>query len=60
MSAYDDAFHVLEDSRWLRFKRDLRLLAWLGTFLYRFMTAGRKVRRAYRRAKRLGQPLYMD
>ena len=60
MSAYDDAFHVLQDSRWLRFKRDLRLLLWLGTFLYRFMTVGARMRRKYIRHKRLSQPLYID
>ena len=60
MSAYDDTFHVLQDSRWLRFKRDLRLLLWLGTFLYRFMTVGARMRRKYIRHKRLGQSLYID
>ena len=60
MSAYDDAFHVLQDSRWLRFKRDLRLMLWLGTFLYRFMTVGARMRRKYIRHKRLGQSLYID
>lgn len=60
MSAYDDAFHVLEDSRWLRLKRDVRLLLWLGGFLVLYLTVGRRMRRAYREAKRLGQPLYID
>ena len=60
MSAYDDAFHVLEDSRWLRFKRDLRLLLWLSKFIWIYLTKGWAVRRRYRRQRRLGKPLYMD
>ena len=60
MSAYDDAFHVLKDSAWLRCKRDFRLIGWLWKFVWIYLTKGRVIRRRYRRHRRLGEPLYMD
>lgn len=60
MSAYDDQFHVLADSRWLRFKRDVRLLAWLGKFLVMYLTIARKVRKEFKRKRALGEPFFID
>ncbi|MEE8397147.1 MAG: hypothetical protein V3S29_13915 [bacterium] len=60
MSAYDDAFHVLQDSRWLRFKRDLRLIRWLAKFLVLYLTKGLLLRRQYRQSRRRGGTIYID
>lgn len=60
MSAYDDAFHVMQDSRWLRLKRDIRLAYWLAKFVFRYLTTGWAVRREYNKLKRAGQPFYMN
>ncbi len=60
MSGYDAAFHVMEDSRWLRFKRDIRLILWISKFTLLYLTIGWVVRRIYQMKKRRGQPYYIN
>ena len=60
MSAFDEKFHVLEDSRWKRFRRDVRLIRWLLLFVLFYLIAGGKVRRKYARLKARGEPFWLD
>lgn len=60
MSAYDDAFHVLEDNRWRRVARDVRLAVWLAKFVIAYLTVGRRIRRLYLEKKRANEPFWLD
>lgn len=60
MAAFDDAFHVLEDSAWKRFLRDIRLIYWLIKMFIAYIVIGGPIRRAYGRRKRSGEPYYID
>ncbi len=60
MPSYDDEFHVLEDDRWKRLRRDLRLVAWLLKALYGYVVIGARIRRSYREKQRAGQPYWLD
>ncbi len=60
MPTYDEEFHVLEDDRWKRLRRDLRLMAWLLKALYGYVVIGARIRRAYREKQRAGQPYWLD
>lgn len=60
MSDFDDAFHVMEDSRWKRFKRDVKLARWLLLFLAFYTIKGGKIRRRYLKHKAAGTPYYID
>lgn len=60
MPPFDEAFHVLDDSSWKRFCRDLRLIGWLAKALYGYVVTGRRIRREFRKRKRAGEPYYID
>ena len=60
MPTYDEAFHVLEDDRWKRLRRDLRLATWLLKALYGYVVVGARIRRTYLEKKRAGQPYWLD
>ncbi|MCH8963561.1 MAG: hypothetical protein IIB58_01265 [Planctomycetes bacterium] len=60
MAAFDDAFHVLEDSAWKRLLRDIRLIYWLIKMFIAYIVVGGPVRRDYGRRKRSGEPYYID
>lgn len=60
MSAFDDAFHILEDSRPKRVWRDVRLALWLMKFFIGYCTVGYRIRRRFERKKRAGQPFWVD
>ena len=60
MSTFDEVFHVLEDSRWKRLRRDLRIAMWLLKALYTYVVLGGRIRRAYLEKKRSGEPYWLD
>ena len=60
MPTYDESFHVLEDDRWKRLRRDWRLAMWLLKTLYGYVVVGARIRRHYREKKRAGQPYWLD
>lgn len=60
MATVDERFHVLEDSRWRRFRRDLRLLRFMATIMWQWIVGGGRVRKAYRRAVATGTVMQID
>ncbi len=60
MATFSELFYLEEATRWQRFKRDLRLIKFMINMLWRWATAGRKVRIAYRRAQANGGTLWLD
>ncbi len=60
MASFEDQFYLENPSRWQAFRRDLRLLAWLAARAMAWLTRGVRVRRAYRRAQRSGEPLVLE
>ena len=50
MATFPELFYLKESTRWQRFRRDLRLIKFMIAMLWRWSTAGRRVRRAYRHA----------
>ena len=59
MAAFDDAFHVLEDSAWKRFLRDIRLIDWLIKMFIAYIVIGGPIRRAYGRRSRWCESSYI-
>lgn len=60
MATIDESFHLTTRSRWARFQRDLRLVRFLMILSWRWIVAGGRVRRAYRRAVKKGETLPID
>jgi len=60
MATFPELFYLKESTRWQRFKRDLRLIRFIIFMLWRWATAGRRVRKAYRQAQATGGTLWLD
>lgn len=53
-------FRVYEDDWLSRFKRDIRILVYLSKLFYRWLVFGGRLRRAWRRADKTGQPFSLE
>ncbi len=60
MATFPELFYLKESTRWQRFKRDVRLIRFMISMLWRWATAGRRVRKAYRHAQATGGTLWLD
>jgi hypothetical protein len=60
MASFEQEFYLENPGRWQAFKRDLRLLLMLARYALMWVTRGVRVRRAYRRAQKAGQPLELE
>ena len=53
-------FRVYQDSWWLRFKRNVRILIYLTKLYVRWLVFGGRIRRAWRQADKSGQPFILE
>jgi len=53
-------FRVYEDSRWLRFKRNIRIFIYLAKLYYRWLVLGGRIRKAWRQADKTGEPFVLE
>ncbi len=60
MPSFEQQFYLENPSRWQRLKRDLRLLLLLASYALLWLSRGVRVRRAYRRAQKNGEPLELE
>ncbi len=60
MSAFDDEFHVLDDNRWKRLRRDVRLIRWIVKSFLAYLIVGGRIRRNFNRKKKVGEPYWID
>jgi hypothetical protein len=60
MATFDEQFFVHEASPLKRVWRDIRLLGFFATIVWRWLWQGGSVRRRYRQAEALGQVYYLD
>ena len=60
MATFPELSYLGEATRWQRFKRDLHLIRFMVAVFWRWSTEGRRVRRAYRRARARGTTLWLD
>lgn len=60
MATFPEQFYLKESTRWQRFTRDLRLIQFMISMLWRWATAGRRIRKAYRQAQATGETLWLD
>jgi hypothetical protein len=60
MPSFEEQFYIENPGRWQAFKRDLRLLLWLGHKAWLWLGKGISVRRAYRRAQRDKQTIILE
>ena len=60
MPSFERQFYLENPGRWQAFKRDLRLLRLLAKYAVLWLTAGVRVRRAYRDAQTSGRPLVLE
>lgn len=60
MPSFEEQFYIENPSRYQAFKRDLRLLLWLGHKAWLWLWKGISVRRAYRRALQDNDPIILE
>ena len=60
MATFDEQFFVRESSPLKRVRRDIRLLRFLVTIVWRWLWQGGAVRRRYRHAEAAGEIYYLD
>ena len=60
MASFEREFYLEDPGRWQAFKRDLRLLLLLSRYALLWLTRGVRVRRAYRRAQQVGEPIVLE
>jgi len=60
MASFEEEFYLENPTRWQVLRRDMRLLWLLGKYAAMWLTRGRGVRKAYRRAQSSGEPLEIE
>ncbi len=60
MAVYEQRFYLESGGPWRRAWRDLRLALYLVRLTWRWLTVGGRIRRAYARCARDGQPFWLD